>query len=100
MKDFLKKRRKELGLSQWQMADKLNLTSNTANKVILRWEKGQAFPECSKFWDLKEAYQLTDEELIQWLKYINDIKKDPKKKFLIHPLDAISYPTEFYWAIK
>lgn len=31
---------------------------------------------------------------------VNDIKKDPKKKFLIHPLDAISYPAEFYWAIK
>ena len=31
---------------------------------------------------------------------VNDIKKDPKKKFLIHPLDAISYPAEFYWQIK
>lgn len=31
---------------------------------------------------------------------VNDIKKDPKKKFLIHPLDAISYPAEFYFAIK
>lgn len=28
---------------------------------------------------------------------INDIKKDRKKKFLIHPLDAVSYPAEYYW---
>ena len=31
---------------------------------------------------------------------VNDIKKDPKKKFLIHPLDAISYPAEMYHPIK
>ena len=31
---------------------------------------------------------------------VNDIKKDPKKKFLIHPLDAASYPCEYYHPIK
>jgi hypothetical protein len=31
---------------------------------------------------------------------VHDIKKDPKKKFLIHPLDACSYPSEYYWQIK
>ena len=31
---------------------------------------------------------------------VNDIKKDPKKKFLIHPLDACSYPVEYYFPIK
>lgn len=31
---------------------------------------------------------------------INDIKKDPKKKFLIHPLDAVTYPAEYYFPIK
>lgn len=31
---------------------------------------------------------------------VNDIKKDPKKKFLIHPLDAVTYPAEFYFPIK
>lgn len=28
------------------------------------------------------------------------IQKDPKKKFLIHPLDAVSYPAEYYFPIK
>ncbi len=27
-------------------------------------------------------------------------KKDPKKKFLIHPLDAVTYPAEYYHPIK
>lgn len=31
---------------------------------------------------------------------VHDIKKDPKKKFLIHPLDATSYPCEYYWPIR
>jgi len=30
----------------------------------------------------------------------NDIKKDPEKKFLIHPLDAVSYPAEYYFPIR
>ena len=30
----------------------------------------------------------------------NDIKKDPQKKFLIHPLDALTYPAEYYFPIK
>jgi hypothetical protein len=31
---------------------------------------------------------------------VSDIKKDPKKKFLIHPLDAASYPAEYYFSLK
>lgn len=31
---------------------------------------------------------------------VSDIKKDPKKKFLIHPLDAVTYPAEYYYPIK
>ncbi len=31
---------------------------------------------------------------------VSDIKKDPKKKFLIHPLDAVTYPAEYYFPVK
>lgn len=31
---------------------------------------------------------------------ISEIRKDPKKKFLIHPLDAVTYPAEYYFPIK
>jgi PBSX family phage terminase large subunit len=31
---------------------------------------------------------------------VNDIKKDRNKKFLIHPLDAVTYPAEYYFPIK
>ena len=30
----------------------------------------------------------------------NAIKKDPNKKFMIHPLDAVTYPAEYYYPIK
>lgn len=31
---------------------------------------------------------------------VAEIQKDPKKKFLIHPLDAVTYPAEYYFPIK
>lgn len=31
---------------------------------------------------------------------VSDIRKDQKKKFLIHPLDAVTYPAEYYFPIK
>lgn len=31
---------------------------------------------------------------------VSAIQKDPKLKFMIHPLDAVTYPAEFYWAIR
>lgn len=30
----------------------------------------------------------------------NVIKKDPNKKFMIHPLDAVTYPAEYYYPIQ
>lgn len=30
----------------------------------------------------------------------NAIKKDPNKKFMIHPLDAVTYPAEYYYSIQ
>ena len=42
----------------------------------------------------KEGSKIVDEPSL------NDIKKDPKKKFLIHPLDAVSYPAEYYWELR
>lgn len=30
----------------------------------------------------------------------NAIKKDPNKKFMIHPLDAVTYPAEYYYPIQ
>lgn len=41
----------------------------------------------------KEGSKVVDEPTLA------DIKKDSKKKFLIHPLDAVSYPAEYYWGI-
>ena len=31
---------------------------------------------------------------------VSAIQKDFKLKFMIHPLDAVTYPAEFYWAIR
>lgn len=31
---------------------------------------------------------------------VSAIQKDPKLKFMIHPLDAVTYPAEYYFSIK
>lgn len=41
MKDIIAKRRKELGLTQQQLAEKLNIS----DKVISKWETGKSLPD-------------------------------------------------------
>lgn len=74
MKNLLREKRQELGLSQSQMANKLGIKSSNGNHTVLRWEKGEVFPKAQDIWNLKICYQLTDEELVQWLRYINEEK--------------------------
>lgn len=79
MKDFLKNKRRELGLDQTQMAEKMRITSNNGNHTIMRWEKNVVYPKATDLWDLKEAYQMTDEEFLSWMKFINQNKKENNK---------------------
>lgn len=67
MKDFLRDKRKELGLTLDQMAKKLN-AKNIG--TIYQYESGRRFPHATQLIKIARAYQITDEELIEWLKYI------------------------------
>lgn len=73
------------------------------NNLVKRYDGEICFyisPECK--WTIynlenaqyKEGTSIVDEPTP------NDIKKDPNKKFLIHPLDAISYMAEYYYPIE
>lgn len=72
MKDFLRNKRKELGLTLEQMANKLNSTNLS---TIYQYESGRRFPHATQLIRFAKAYQLTDEELVQWLRYINEENK-------------------------
>lgn len=60
MKDIISKRRKELGLTQQQLAEKLNVS----DKVISKWETGRSLPDTSMLIPLAEALQIPLNELM------------------------------------
>ena len=69
MSDLLRKKRKSLGLTVTQMGDRLNMCKST----IGYYETNKRLPDIRKVMDIKEAYRLTDEELLQWLEEIRNV---------------------------
>lgn len=60
MATLIATRRKALGLTQQQLAEKLHLT----NKAISKWETGEGLPDISVLKDLAAALQLSTDELL------------------------------------
>lgn len=58
---FIQARRKELGLSQSELAEKLHVTA----KAVSRWERGVGFPDIKLLEPLADALQITLIELMQ-----------------------------------
>lgn len=60
MATLIATRRKALGLTQQQLADRLHLT----NKAISKWETGEGLPDISVLKDLAEALEVSTDELL------------------------------------
>lgn len=73
-KDFLKNRRKELGLSLSDMAKRLELKGARADNDVYRYETCKIAPKTFDLIKFIEAYELSDQELRDYLKYINEEK--------------------------
>ena len=58
---FIQERRKELGMTQNDLAEKLNVTA----KAVSRWERGVGFPDIHLLEPLAEALGITLIELMQ-----------------------------------
>ena len=58
---FIQQRRKELGMTQNDLAEKLNVTS----KAVSRWERGVGFPDIRLLEPLAQSLELTLIELMQ-----------------------------------
>ena len=58
---FVQARRRELGLTQSELAQKLNVTA----KAVSRWERGMGFPDIHLLEPLAEALQITLIELMR-----------------------------------
>ena len=62
--------RKKQGLTQQQLADKLNLS----NKTISKWESGSGSPDISNLPVLAEALEISVDELLNG--ELNELKSD------------------------
>ncbi len=58
---FLSQLRKEKGLTQQQLAEKLNVT----DKAVSRWETGKNYPDIEIFEDLSEILDISISELLE-----------------------------------
>lgn len=61
MKDIISKRRKELGLTQQELADKLFVS----DKVISKWETGKSVPDTSILVELANVLEISLDELLK-----------------------------------
>ena len=66
----LRKKRESMGLSQQALADELDIT--VAN--ISRYENGKRFPNLTELLTVARAYKLTNEELLSYIAYADEIK--------------------------
>ncbi len=58
--NFIKELRKEKGLTQKEMGDKLNIT----DKAISKWERGLSFPDISMLNSLADFFEVDISELL------------------------------------
>lgn len=58
--NFIMKKRKEAGLTQQQLADKLNISF----QAISKWETGNAYPNVEILWDLATVLRVTTDEIL------------------------------------
>ena len=58
---FVAELRKEKGMTQMQLAEKLNVT----DKAVSRWETGKNFPDIEIFEDLSKTLEVSVSELLE-----------------------------------
>ena len=85
MGSFMAALRKANGLTQQQIADKLNVS----NKTISKWECDEGYPEITMLPAIAEIYSVTVDELLRGEKiskeYCDESKNDGKaKKLMMH----------------
>lgn len=68
MKDIIAKRRKELGLTQQELANKLFVS----DKVVSKWETGKSIPDTSILVKLSEVLNISLDELLKNTNHNNE----------------------------
>ena len=68
----LKEKRQQLKLTREEISKILNVSIYTINE----WECGRKIPKGGMLLDIKFAYEMTDSELIEYLKYLKQKRNE------------------------
>ena len=75
---FLKELRREKGLTQEQLAERLNLS----NRTVSRWETGNSIPDLSILIELADFYDVDMREIVEGERK-SEIKEENLKETLL-----------------
>lgn len=84
MGSFMAALRKANGLTQQQVADKLNVS----NKTVSKWECNEGYPEISMLPVIAELYSVSVDELLRGEKWQ---KHSMKKKLMLKVLKELNF---------
>lgn len=82
---FIQQRRKELAMSQAELADKLHVTA----KAVSRWERGVGFPDIKLLQPLADGLQITIVELMQSRMIEEDLPKETAAELVSDTVNTI-----------
>jgi len=90
---FIQTRRKELGLNQNQLAEKLHVTA----KAVSRWERGVGFPSIELLQPLADALEITIAELMQSKLLEKEIPKEEAAQLVTQTVKTIRQQEALTW---
>lgn len=93
---FVQQRRKELGMTQSDLAEKLYVTP----KAVSRWERGIGFPDIKLLQPLAEALEITLVELMHSEKLEKAISKEKASTMVTDTVNQIESQRNMIWKRK
>ena len=81
---FIAELRKEYGLTQEQLGDKIGVT----NKTISRWETGMYLPPADALLTMSELFDVSINEILSGKKLSTEAYKEAAKENLLHAIDV------------
>lgn len=93
---FLQLRRKELGMKQSDLAEKIHVT----DKAVSRWERGVGFPDIKLLEPLAAALDLTLTELIQCRRNTEEVTEEEKENLTIEAERIVEEQKKLSWQRK
>ena len=90
---FVQERRKELGLTQAGLAEKLYVTP----KAVSRWERGVGFPDIKLLQPLADALEITIVELMHSEKIEKDLTREEASALVTETVDQMEKQRKMTW---